>query len=278
MVTHHETLALQFAPELYYTDTEKSFQNVAPEDMAGLYWRPVKSSVSSIVCIQYIVYFKQQQWVPSVLDRFSGKIPGNHPNDYAPIFLYFKNQKLVRAVFDICHYEAIGIVDTPSEVIPSDEKPKFQLKNFYRGLLPLRKTRGYTLLGAVPVRLSSQRLTDWWNGLTPHGVYNDKAKLIIRKKLENPFSKISTFRDRAGKLGFLFHWIFRSAKEYQERGLPTDAGGITSTVEQGMGEKRKYFSREDIKETMEFVENNIFEKSAVPEYLALRGYRKFQRI
>lgn len=278
MVTHHEILALKFAPELYYVDTEKPFKNVAPEDMAGLYWRPVKSSVSSIVCIQYIVYFKQQRWVSSVLDRFSGKIPWNHPNDYAPIFLYFKDERLVRAVFDICHYEAIGIVDTPSEVIPSDEKPKFQLKNFYRGLLPLRKTKGYTLLEAVPVSLSSQRLTDWWDGFTPGGVYNDKAKLIIRKKLENPFSKITTFRDRAGKLGFLFHWIFRSAKEYQERGLPTDERGMTSTVEQGMGEKRKYFSREDIKETLKFVEKNIFEESAVPEYLALRGYRKFQRI
>ncbi|KYK37516.1 MAG: hypothetical protein AYK19_06975 [Theionarchaea archaeon DG-70-1] len=278
MATEYEPLALIFAPELYYVDTDDSFGNIAPRDMGGLYWRAVESTVSwADVCIQYIIYFRQQQWVPSILDRFSGKLPGSHPNDYAPIFLYLKNGKPVRIVFDICHYEAVGAVNTPSVLLPPDGKPKFQVKNFYRGLLPLKTGKGYTPLGGAPIRLTQERLDEWRKGFIFDGSYNEKAKLIIKEKLENPFKRITTFRDRAGKLGFLFHWIFRSTKEYQARGLPADVDAMTSNMEEGMGDKAKYFVREDIEEVTGFANQNILEKSRIPEYLALRK-SKFQKV
>lgn len=278
MANHYEPLALKFAPELYYVKTENPLENIAPEDLGGLYWRSVPSTVPwAGVCIQYMVYFKQQRWVKGIFDRFAGKLPGNHPNDYAPLFIYFKNEIPVRAVFDICHYEAVGAVNTPSAVLPLDERPKFQVKNFYRGLIPLEDHKKYTPLGGVPIRMSQERLTEWWKGFTGN-IYDEKARLIIKEKLENPFKKITTFRDRAGKLGFLFHWIFRSAKEYQVKGLPIDVSTITSHIEKGMGDKIKYFSRVTLEETAEFVNATVFKDLEVPEYLALRGYKKYQRV
>lgn len=280
MATEYGPLALKFAPELYYVDTDVPFGDIAPQDMGGLYWRVVERAVSwADVCIQYIIYFNQQRWVShTIFDRFSGKLPWNHPNDYAPIFLYFKNGKPVRAVFDICHYEAVGAVNTPSVLLPPDERPKFQVKNFYRGLSLLESGEGYAPLGGAPIRLTRERLDEWWKGFVFGDTYDGKAKLIIKKKLEDPFKRITTFRDRASKLGFLFHWIFRSTKEYVMRGLPTDVDAVASQIEEGMGDRAKYFAHKDVKNVMEFVEQNIFEESGVPEYLALRGYKKFQPV
>jgi len=236
------SLALKFAPKLYYIDSEKSFENIKPEDIGGLYWRPVESSVDwADVCIQYIVYFKYQHWVPSIFDKFSGKLSGKHPNDFAPIFLYLKNEKPVRVVFDICHYEAVGVINIPSPLLPQDKGPQFHIKNFYRGLLPLEDTKGFIPLKVIPHLLGQELLNLWWNGFTSDGTFDEKAKLIIREKLENPFKEITTFRDRPGELGFLFHLLFQSKKD----------GRIIELGEE-MG-----FEEGDIKETGEFIDRNI---------------------
>jgi hypothetical protein len=266
MASRYETLALKFAPELYYKKSESAFENISPEDFGGLYWRLAESPHDE-VCIQYIAYFKQQRWVPGIFDRFSGKMPGEHPNDYVPIFCYFKDANPVKATFDICHYEAVGIVDDP-EWLPPDRNPRFHIRKFYRGVLPLKETTGYSLLTCVPRQLSQERLTQWWKGLTPTGSYHEEAKLIIRKKLENPFQEITTFRDSAGKLGFLFDLIFRSALEFDVRGPPLDAGIVASHVEEHLDNKQ--VSHKDIED--------IIEQSGVQEYLALRGYKRFQKI
>lgn len=289
MAVDYRTLATKYAPELYYVDTKNSFKSIAPKDMGGLYWRLATSSVPwADVCIQYIVYFKQQQWVPSILvkilERFSGelgKLPGNHPNDYVPIFLYFKNGKPIRAAFDVCHYEVVGVVNIPSRVLPRDGRPKFQVKNFYRGILPLENGTEYTILGGPPTPLSQERLTDWWKGRTSTGSYDNEAKLIIRDKLQNPFQEITTFRDFESKYGDIFHWIFWSAKKEEQprkRARKVDTDAVTMRAEKRLGEMKKNFSHEDIKALTEFVDQNIFEESRVPEYLVLRGSRKFQRI
>ena len=149
-----------------------------PEDFRGMFWRIVKSSVSwADVCIQYIIYFEEQHWVPSSLDGIlrkllekGGKLPWNHPNDYTPIFLYFENEHPVKAVFDVCHYEAVGMLDS-SIGLPKDTKPKFRIEDFYRGLRPLEKGKEYTYLeeSYVPNLLSQERLESWWEGFTSSG-------------------------------------------------------------------------------------------------------------
>jgi hypothetical protein len=279
MAIPHESLALQFAPELYYEETKNPYRNIGPEDMGGVYWRAVPSSVSwADVCIQYIVYFRQQKWVPSVLSRFSGKLPGNHLNDYVPLFLYFKKGKPVRVAFDICHYEAVGEINTPSSLLPRHRGPSFQVRNFYRGLLPLKDSTEYSPLGGAPIPLSEERLSLWWEGFISKEIFDEDARLIIKEKLGKPFKKITTFRDRAGKLGFVFHWIFQSAKEYHVRGLSPDVRALGLQTEKGIGDRMKYFSHEDIEEITEFVDQNIFAESQMPEYLAFRGHRKFGKV
>lgn len=289
MAIQDEPLALKFAPELYYTKTENPLKNTRPEDMGGLYWQSVPSLVSwADTCIQYIVYFRQQRWIPSilitVLEKFPGelgKLPGHHPNDYAPIFFYFKNGKLIRAVFDVCHYEAVGIVDASSGIFSQDVRPKFQVENFYRGLSPLKDCPGLTSLKALPTPLSPERLTDWWKGLMLNGFYDESARLIIREKLKNPFQEITTFRDHESKYGDIFHWIFWLArKEYRIRvkdeKINTDA--IASQVEAQTDDIARYFSHEEIKELADFLDQNIFKELGVPQYLALRKGRRFQRV
>ncbi len=279
MAIPNESLALQFAPELYYEKTNNSYKNISPDNMGGMYWRPVPSSVSwSDVCIEYIVYFTRQCWIPSILDRFSGKLPGNHPNDYVPLFLYFKKGKPVRVVFDICHYEAVGEINTPSSMLPPNRGPLFQVKNFYRGLIPLKDSTDYSPLGGAPIPLSEERLSLWWEGFISKEVFDKDARLIIKERLGNPFKKITTFRDRAGKLGFVFHWIFQSAKEYSVRGLSPDVCTLGLQTEKGIGDKMDYFSHEDVEEITKFVDENIFVESNMPEYLALRGHKKVLKV
>lgn len=270
-----ETLALKFAPELYYVESQTFFENIIPEDMGGLYWRLIESSVAwADVCIQYIVYFKCQRWTPSIFDRFSGKLPGEHPNDYVPIFLYLRKGRPVRVVFDICHYEAVGAINAPSPLLPPDRGPLFQVKYFFRGLLPLDSSllgdERYINLRGSPTPLSLERLTHWWEGFTWSGSFDEKAILIIKEKFEKPFQKITTFRDRASKLGFLFHWIFRSALEFEMQRLPLDTYRMASEIGVGMGEKAVHFSHDDITEAARFANGYIFEKSKVPEYLTVR--------
>ena len=144
MATHYEHLALKFAPELYYVRTNNALRNIWPQDLGGIYWRAVPSSVRwADVCIQYIVYFTEQRWVSSILDKFLDIIPGNHPNDYAPIFLYLRDGKPVRVVFDICHYEAVGAINSPSPVLPLSKGPLLKIKNFYRGFSTLDDCTGH---------------------------------------------------------------------------------------------------------------------------------------
>jgi hypothetical protein len=277
MAAKYESLALKFAPELYFKESRNPFQNVNPEDMGGLYWYVVENPARGAdVCIQYIVYFKYQHWVPDIFDKFSGKLPGEHPNDYVPVFLYMKDEKPVKVIFDICHYEAIGAITASSPFFSEDKGPRFHVRNFYRGLLPLENTRGYNLLKAVPTPLYSERLTQWWKGLTSMGSYHEKAKLIINNKIRNPFQEISTFRDHEGKLGVLFDFIFRSKLDQMTiREKPKKIENISPEEKKKI---EKEFSQKDIKETSQFVEKNIFSESEVPEYLVLRGYKKFQKV
>jgi hypothetical protein len=283
MESHYETLAFKFAPDLYYLDTQDSFNNIYPEDFRGTYWRIVKSSVSwADVCIQYIIYFKEQHWVPSSLDGIlkkllaeGGKLPWNHPNDYAPIFLYFKNKHPVKAVFDVCHYEAVGMLDSFIG-LPQDTKPKFRIKDFYRGLEPLEKGGEYTYLeeNFVPNLLSQERLESWWEGFTSSGSIVEDARLIIRDKLLNPFQDISTFRDCESKLGFLFDLIFLSKEEHitKMRGVSEDTETLTSHIEAKIDDMGN-LSPEDIKGVVAFANEHILDNSEVPNYL-LRRFKK----
>ena len=289
MANSYEPLALKFAPEFYFLDTKNPFKNIRSDDMGGLYWRPIPSSVPwADVCIQYVMFFKQQQWVPSILvrilEKFSGelgKLPGNHLNDYVPLFLYFKNERPVRAVFDICHYEVVGVVDNSSGFLPLDGRSKFLVENFYRGLSPLEVVTGYANLPALATPLSPQRLDEWWRGLTYKGFIDFEARFIIKKKFKNPFQDITTFRDYESRYGDIFHWIFwLTKKDYpiQMRGQIIDSDSIASQVEAQMGDVIKQVSHEEIKELVEFVDQNIFKESNVPEYVVLRPGRKFQRV
>ena len=254
MATTHEDLAHTFAPLLYYKESLNPFEDITPEDMGGLYWQVIEDPVEETdFCIQYIAYFRYQHWTPSIFDRFSGKLPGEHPNDYVPIFLYFKNEEPVKAVFDICHYEAVGTITASSGLLPQNSRPKLHVRNFYRGLLPLEDEKGYNLLQAGPISLSREQLTYWWNGRTHDGTYDDRAKLIIKEKLNNPFQEMTTFRDNTGSLGRVFDLIFKLKK-----------GGWTVSLSE--------FSPEDIDAVEEFVEQNILEKSEVLDYVTLRQH------
>lgn len=279
MTIDYQMIALKFAPELYYKETQNSFKSIASEDLGGYYWRLVPSSVRwADVCIQYVIFFNQQRWVSTIFDRFSGKFPGEHPNDYVPIFLYFKDGKPRRIVFDICHYEAVGAINSPSSYLPPDEPPKLRIRHFYRGIVPLKDITGYASLGRSLLHVSEGRIKDWWNGFTTKGTIDKRAELIIREKLVHPFRKITTFRDRSNKLGFLFDKIFGIAKEYQVLELPRATDVIASNVEEQVGDRSKHFSHKDIVEVTEFADRNIFRGLEIPEYLVLRGYRRFHPI
>ena len=255
MAINYEALARTFVPRLYYKKSVIPFEDISPEDMGGMYWRLVETPQHGAdFCIQYIAFFYYQHWVPSILDRFSGKLPGEHPNDYVPIFLYFKDGHPEKAVFDVCHYEAVGTVS--SEYLPRNEGPVVTIKNFYRGILPLTNTKGYTLLEGDPVHLDAQQLCEWWKGRTSTGSYHEKAKLIIKEKLENPFQEITTFRDQMGTLGILFDLIF---KMYM--------GNMTVSADP------RLVSEQDFKKIDQFVKENIFEGSQVPPYVVVRDHK-----
>ena len=276
MATHYEHLALKFAPELYYVRTNNALRNIWPQDLGGIYWRAVPSSVRwADVCIQYIVYFTEQRWVSSILDKFLDIIPGNHPNDYAPIFLYLRDGKPVRVVFDICHYEAVGAINSPSPVLPLSKGPLLKIKNFYRGFSTLDDCTGHICLGRTLYRLSDDRLSLWRKGFIFKDTYDKEARLIIRDKLENPFKKITTFRDNASRFGFIFQKIFRSTRDCLVQGTVADSDRVAFEVEEKIGDRLQDFSHADIKELAEFVNDNILHDPKVLKYLALRGARKF---
>lgn len=260
MAVAYESLALRFAPTLFYARSVSPFTNIAPEEMGGMYWRAERSGRTT--CIQYITFFRQQHWVPSILDKFSGKIPGNHPNDYIPVFMYFEGETLVDVAFDICHYEAVGHMTPTSSLLPSERGPQFLVKNFYRGLAPLKSSKGHISLGGVPVPLSRERLSAWWNGMTWEGSFNEKAKFIIRKKLINPFEEITTFLDETGALGRFFDRIFQ--------GKDNESGVVVREPD------RREYTPADVQSMREFVNAHI--DMDTRQFLVLPKHRPHQRI
>jgi hypothetical protein len=280
----HEMLALKYSPALYYMETKDSFRNICPEDFGGTFWRVEKSPVQwADVCIQYLLYFKEQHWVPSSLDGIlkkligkGGKLPGNHPNDYAPIFLYFKNGRPVRAVFDVCHYEAVGALAGDSKFLPPDSKPRFQITNFYRGLRPLPESGEFTYLqeSFVPNLLSQERLESWWQGLTASGSFQEAAKLIIREKIHNPFQEITTFRDIGSKLGKVFDLIFQLTEDAPVIKIaPRDIETVVKKIQEKLPEKGD-ISDEDIKGVLEFTQKHILEDLHASDYLPVGRHDK----
>lgn len=273
MAINYEALARTFAPHLYYEKSVNPFEDIAPDDMGGMYWRLVENPKRSAdFCFQYLVFFHYQRWVPSILDKFSGKLPGEHPNDYVPIFLYFKDNRPEKVVFDVCHYEAIGAVS--SEYFPRNEGPVLHVRNFYRGVLPLNNTRGYTLLESDPVQLDVQQLCEWWKGRTFTGSYHEKARLIIKDKLENPFQEITTFRDQIGKLGILFDLIFKINLGEFGMTVSADPGQVRTQQGPQALDVLKRFEPQDVEQVAQFVKDNILEDSKVPPYVAVRGREK----
>lgn len=282
--SQYEMLALKYSPELYYVETKDSFKNICPEDFGGIFWRVEESPVQwADVCIQYLLYFKEQHWVPSSLDGIlkkllgnGGKLPGNHPNDYAPLFLYFKNGRPVRAVFDVCHYEAVGILAGDSEFLPSDSKPRFQITDFYRGLRPLSESGDFTYLKGsfVPNLLSQERLESWWQGLTASGSFQEAAKLIIREKIRNPFQEITTFRDIGSKLGKIFDLAFRLTENVPViRIAPEDIDAVIEEIQKKLADKGD-ISDEDIKGVVEFTQKHILEDLHASDYLPVGRHDK----
>jgi hypothetical protein len=280
----HEMLALKYSPALYYVETTDSFKNICPEDFGGIYWRVVESTEQwADVCIQYLLYFKEQHWVPSSLDGIlrkllgkGGKLPGNHPNDYAPIFLYFKDGRPVKAVFDVCHYEAVGVLTGDSRFLPPDSNPRFQITNFYRGLRPLPESGEFTYFqeSFVPNLLSQDRLESWWQGFTASGSFQEAARLIIREKIHNPFQEITTFRDIGSKLGKIFDLIFRLSEDVPViRAAPEDSEAVSKKIQEKLSEKGD-ISDEDIKGVLEFTQKHILEDLHASDYLPVGRHDK----
>jgi hypothetical protein len=107
---------------------------------------------------------------------------------------------MMRIVFDICHYEAVGDIIVSRSAFSSDGKPKFQIKYFYRGLSPLYDFEDYESLSMLGTPLDDERIKYWQEGYTIDGTKHEKAQLVIQDKLNNPFKKITTFRDHASQL------------------------------------------------------------------------------
>lgn len=280
MTRDYEPLALKCAPELFYMESDISFRDISPEDMKGFYWRAAESSVSwADVCIQYIVYFKQQRWDSSILDKFLGKPVGSHPNDFVPIFLYLKDKKPVRVVFDILHYDLVGKIDDPTPYLHKEGGPQFLVLNYYRGLMPLKKVKEYKTLKGNLTLLDSTLLKEWYKGRTFEGGFLKEAEFVIRNKLDNPFQEITTFRDRSDLAGTLIEAVILA---FKLRGWPRDyeireqrPGRSSSFIAQ---EALKYFrSRsvagktgiEDVVELVTFIQNSILGDRRMLEYLVL---------
>ena len=213
MAMNIEELAQKFVPRLFFIKTNKSVDNIKPEYYRGIYWRSVKSAEKwADLCIQYILFFDRQELAPDLAGTFLGKFLMTHFNDYAPIFLYLKNETPVRVVFDICHYEAVGKIDCPSPLLPKNEGPQFQVWKFYRGILPVRDARQYEPLTKRLAPLNPHRLNEWWKGLTIEGDYKKEAKFVIIKKLKRPFQEIVTFRDSESVFGLLIDAFFKAKR------------------------------------------------------------------
>ncbi|MGD2250697.1 MAG: hypothetical protein PVF58_20055 [Candidatus Methanofastidiosia archaeon] len=287
MTAHYEPLAIKFAPELHYVETNNSFKNISPEDLEGFYWRAVESSVYwADVCIQYIAYFKQQRWDSTILDKFFGKPVGSHPNDFAPIFIYLKNEKPVRAVFDIWHYELVGKIDASTAYLHKERGSQFQVKNYYRGLFPLKATKKHEVLKADLELLDQNLLEEWYKGRTFEGDYMEEAKFAIVNKLENPFQRITTFRNSSDLAGTLIEAVIYA---FMLKGWPRDIEILEQESREGISliaskaiELRKAqgatdaeeVKKEDVEKIAEFIKDNILEEPRMLDYLVLSKWER----
>jgi len=281
MTTDYEPLAIKFAPELYYAETDDPFRNISPEDMGGFYWRAVESPTSSAdVCIQYIIYFKQQRWDSSILDKFLGRPVGSHPNDFVPIFLFLKDEKPIKAVFDIWHYDLVGEINTSTAFLRKEKGPLFQVKNYYRGLMPVEKVERYESLNDDLELLDRKLLKEWYKGRTFEGNYVEEAKFVIANKLDDPFQRVTTFRDRSGLAGtfiealiYTFKWRGWPGIEIRGRKSGQSLSYIVSLAielgkTQGITDVRKV-KKEDAEKLAEFIRDNILEEPRMLDYLVL---------
>lgn len=286
MITHYNSLANKFAPKLYYVKADDPFRNISPELMIGSYWRKVKASVSwADVCIQYITFFKEQIWEKSILDLYLPMSAASHPNDYVPIFLYLKNEKPVRAVFDILHYDIVGEIDNSTTFLHEDKGPQFQVTNFYRGLKPLENIKGYKCLRRNLKFLDRNLLKQWYEGRTLEGNCVEAAKFVIVNKLDNPFQEITTFRDKSSLTGIIIEAVIYVLKltrlssiRIRDEGAEWDISSIASKVSElwkaESWEKQpeiriRDVENENIEELVEFMRDNIFEEPRMLDYLKL---------
>jgi hypothetical protein len=275
-------LAHDFAPELYYVETVVPLQNTEPEDYVGLYWREVANPKSEKdLCIQYIAFFRYQHLIPNIVCKILNISPGVHPNDYVPIFLYFREKRPVKAVFDICHYEAIGEIDTSFPYFSREKGPQFQVRWSYRGLKPLRirNDRGYKRFNETLSFLDKKTLNDWWEGRTLEGTHEKEAEFVIRQKLINPFQDITTFRDHSEVLGYLFDAIFRVMRKEKvlkaERLLASPKLARIKGKSLNIGQR---VSEKDLEDLVQFVGKCIIDEPEVLNYVTIENQRLWTRI
>jgi hypothetical protein len=275
-------LAHDFAPELYYVETAVPLRNTEPEDYVGLYWREITNPKSEKdLCIQYIAFFKYQHLIPSILCKILNISPGVHPNDYVPIFLYFKHQKLIKAVFDICHYEAIGEIDTSFPYFSKEKSPQFQIKWSYRGLKPLRlkNDEEFKRFNENLNSLDEKTLNDWWDGKTLQGSRKKEAEFVIKEKLINPFQNITTFRDHSEILGHLLDAIFRVMRKEKvliaERSLASTILPQIKSKSPNIGER---VNEKDLEDLVQFVGEYIVDELEVLDYVAVKNQTIWTRI
>jgi len=286
MATQHKSLASKFAPKLCYVETADPFRNISPELMIRSYWRARESSVSwADVCIQYIAFFEEQKWEKSILDPYLPKSVGNHPNDYVPIFLYLKNEKPVKAVFDIWHYDIVGEIDDTAAYLHEERALQFQVRNFYRGLKPLKKTGGYECFNEDLELLDQNLLEGWYEGRTLEGNYVEAAKFVIVDKLIDPFQEITTFRDQSSLTGSFIEaviYIFKligwgGIKIRNQRSGPDISFIASKAIElwnAELWEKQVDMSvrdvrKGDVEKLVEFIRDNIFEEPKMLDFLKL---------
>lgn len=271
MISSPENLALKFLPDLYYQPTDNPFYTITPHELGGVYWRIVPSTVRwADMCIQYILYFTYQHWAPSILDVLYDHLPGTHPNDFAPIFIYVKDEKMVRIVFDICHYEVVGDININGSIFLPHMRPAFQVKYFYRGFSPCVDPEILSPLFYRGIPLDDDRIIYWQDGYTVKGSIHEKAKLVIQDKLKYPFKKITTFRDHASRAGFIFHCIFNSSIRYPMSQIPNNIEEITAQVEQTIQKKGIECGHEDLKNVITFVNEEMLSTPEIERSLACR--------
>jgi hypothetical protein len=282
MTIDYEPLAIKYAPRLYYKESNSAFRDISPDDLGGFYWRTSDTTVSwADICIQYTGYFKQQRWNFSILDQYLRRQIGSHPNDFVPIFLYLKNENPVKIVFDIWHYDLVGEINDPTPFLHEGGQPQFLVFNYYRGLNPLKKIKGYKILKTDPEVLDQDLLKEWYLGRTCDGDYKEEAKFVIKNKLDNPFQVITTFRDKSDLTGTLIEAVILAfilkgwPRDYEIRekrpgeGLSSIALEALKLHMKGGPAYNKEPGKEDVEKLAEFIQENVLMDKEILDYLVL---------